>query len=160
VSAACPVVRSTVSASAGSTYRRRGRRVLAVSLSVVAVFGVVAGCDVPAGSDVVSLAAAKEGLPYVYGATGPYAFDCSGLVQYVFSQTGRTLPRTAQEQYDASTPISADQAGRGDLVFYGSPWGVYHVAIYVGGGQMISADNPGAGIHQEQTWPGAFFGRP
>jgi cell wall-associated NlpC family hydrolase len=82
------------------------------------------------------------------------------LVQYVFRLTGRSEPRTAQQQYNASWHIAGSQARPGDLVFWGAPRGVYHVGIYVGGGQMIDAAHTGTRVRQERVWAGASFGRP
>jgi cell wall-associated NlpC family hydrolase len=139
--------------------RHRGKAIVAAVLGASAAFGVVSGCVPAPRGDVVALAANQEGKPYVYGAAGPNAFDCSGLVQYVFRQAGRAEPRTALQQYNASTHISVLQAGRGDLVFYGAPR-VYHVGIYVGGGQMIDAAHTGTRVRQEHVWPGAAYGHP
>jgi cell wall-associated NlpC family hydrolase len=86
---------------------------------------------------------APLGQPYVYGGSGPGGFDCSGLTSWAWRAAGVSLPRTAQAQYNAvrHIPISALQPG--DLVFYGSAGGIYHVGIYVGGGRMIHAPHSG-----------------
>ena len=88
---------------------------------------------------VVGYALSFQGVPYVYGGTSPSGFDCSGLVQYVFAAFGKQLPRTAGAQKAVCTPISESQLQPGDLVF----WGTGHVGIYIGGGQMIHAPQPG-----------------
>lgn len=105
----------------------------------------------PGGSNetAISVAMSKVGAPYFYqyGGTGPYGFDCSGLVQTAFAAAGKYLPRTAAQQYAAApvhVPIS--QARRGDLLVWGSAPGFYHVAIYLGNGQVVQALNPDAGI--------------
>lgn len=90
-----------------------------------------------AGGDVVSIAMQYLGVPYVWGGTSPSGFDCSGLVQYVYAQVGISLPRVASAQYGAGQDIGYSELAPGDLVFYGSP--AYHVAIYIGGGQIIHA---------------------
>ncbi len=137
------------------------RTLVATMLAAAAAFGTVSGCTgLHAGKDVVSLAAAEEGKPYVWAAAGPNSFDCSGLVQYVFREAGRSMPRVAQSQYNATFHIPASRAVRGDLVFWGAPYGVYHVGIYVGGGQMIDAAHTGTNVRQEAVWPGASFGHP
>ena len=145
-----------VSAPRWASYRRR---IVAAVMAAGAVVGVASACA-PAGPNVVAIAASQEGKPYQWGGAGPYSFDCSGLVQYVFGRAGRYEPRTAQEQYNASRHLAAFQAQPGDLVFYGAPYGVYHVGIYVGGGQMIDAAHTGTNVRQESVWPGAAFGRP
>jgi cell wall-associated NlpC family hydrolase len=93
-----------------------------------------------------------EGDPYVFGGDSPQtSFDCSGLVQWVFGKAGIHLPRTAQEQYDATEHISQSQAKPGDLVFFTGTYEtsdtVTHVGIYVGNGEMYDADNSGIGYH-------------
>ncbi|WP_250292879.1 C40 family peptidase [Frankia sp. CiP1_Cm_nod1] len=95
------------------------------------------------GERAVYLAAQQAGKPYVYGAEGPYTFDCSGLVQYVFKQLGRNIPRTAEGQYEATTRISQYNKQPGDLIFYGAPGNIYHVGIYAGDGKMWVAPKSG-----------------
>lgn len=97
----------------------------------------------------ISAALGKVGAPYYYqwGGTGPYGFDCSGLVQAAFAAAGKNLPRTAAQQYaSASTHVPLSQARRGDLLVWGSPSNFYHVAIYLGNGQVVHALNPQEGI--------------
>ena len=137
----------------------RGKVVIAALLAASVAFGGASACAPRVSGDVVRLAAQQEGKPYVYGAAGPSSFDCSGLVQYVFRQAGRLEPRTAQQQYIASRHLSVLQAGRGDLVFWGAPFSVYHVGIYLGNGQMIDAAHTGTRVRQERVWPGASYGR-
>ncbi|MCK8624940.1 C40 family peptidase [Apilactobacillus xinyiensis] len=87
----------------------------------------------------------KLGSSYVYGAVGPKVFDCSGFTSYVYKKAlNIQLPRTAQAQYNASKHVSAKNADKGDLVFFGSSKSnVYHVGLYVGNGKMIDAQNRG-----------------
>ncbi|SDT77895.1 Cell wall-associated hydrolase, NlpC family [Streptomyces sp. TLI_053] len=99
----------------------------------------------------IAAAESKLGAPYVYGATGPNSFDCSGLTGWAYAQAGVSLPRTSQEQANAGTRIGSDisQAQPGDLViFYGDR---HHVGIYVGGGQVIHAPKPGASVRYESA---------
>ncbi|MFJ9695123.1 NlpC/P60 family protein [Kitasatospora sp. NPDC101183] len=101
------------------------------------------------GAAALSYAASKLGSPYVYGATGPGSFDCSGLVQWAFNQAGVSLPRTSQEQAHAGTRIGSDLsvAQPGDvLIFYGD---AHHVGIYAGNGQVLHAPKPGASVRYE-----------
>jgi cell wall-associated NlpC family hydrolase len=111
------------------------------------------------GSRIVSTAAQYEGTPYVYGATGPSSFDCSGFTQYVFKKMGISLPRTAQQQYDAAQHISKSQAQPGDLVFMGSPGGIYHVAIYAGNNKIWTAPEPGESVKLGNMFGSTSFGR-
>ncbi|MCP3818857.1 NlpC/P60 family protein [Streptomyces sp. A3M-1-3] len=92
----------------------------------------------------VSFAYGALGKPYVWGATGPSAFDCSGLTQAAWRAAGVSLPRTTYTQINAGQRISRSQLAPGDLVFFYS--GISHVGLYIGGGQMIHAPRPGAPV--------------
>ncbi|MEV5438555.1 NlpC/P60 family protein [Streptomyces sp. NPDC052682] len=92
----------------------------------------------------VSYAFQKLGSPYVWGATGPDAFDCSGLVQAAYRSAGVSLPRTTYAQIGAGRRVARSELLPGDLVFFYS--GISHVGIYVGGGRMIHAPNPSAPV--------------
>ncbi|MFF3845156.1 NlpC/P60 family protein [Streptomyces sp. NPDC002328] len=95
-------------------------------------------------ADAVSYAYSKLGSPYVWGATGPNAFDCSGLVLASYRSAGVALPRTTYAQIDAGRRVSRSELLPGDLVFFYS--GITHVGIYVGDGKMIHAPNPSAPV--------------
>ncbi|UGQ09989.1 NlpC/P60 family protein [Yinghuangia sp. ASG 101] len=92
----------------------------------------------------VAAAAAQIGKPYVYGATGPSSFDCSGLTGYAWKQAGVSLPRTSQGQAGAGRSVSVSQIQPGDLVIYYS--GMSHVGIYAGNGQIIHAPSTGSTV--------------
>ncbi|MFC1417089.1 C40 family peptidase [Streptacidiphilus cavernicola] len=92
----------------------------------------------------VAFAEAQIGKPYVWGATGPGSFDCSGLTQAAWRAAGVSLPRTTYQQINAGKRVSASRLQPGDLVFYYS--GITHVAIYVGGGRIVHAPHPGAAV--------------
>ncbi|SCH77072.1 Probable endopeptidase YafL precursor [uncultured Clostridium sp.] len=86
------------------------------------------------------------GKPYVWGAEGPNAFDCSGLTYYVYKTAlGITLPRTSTEQSKTGTTVSRSNLQPGDLIFSSTngSGSVSHVGIYIGNGQMIHAPKPG-----------------
>ena len=92
---------------------------------------------------------AKEflGNPYVWGGTSlTNGADCSGYVLSVFKKYGVRLPRTSREQSNCGTTIKVSEAKPGDLIFYGNGKTVNHVAIYIGGGQVIHASSPKTGI--------------
>ena len=93
---------------------------------------------------VVSAAQSQIGKPYVWGATGPNAYDCSGLVQYAYSQAGKNVGRTTYQQAGAGQHISVSQAQAGDIL----RWGDYHDAIYVGNNQYVHAPQPGQNVTQ------------
>ncbi|MFC6062310.1 NlpC/P60 family protein [Streptomyces ochraceiscleroticus] len=96
-----------------------------------------------------ALAAAKTkiGSPYVWGATGPSSFDCSGLTQWAYQQAGQSLPRTSQEQATAGTQIGRGQLKPGDLVMFYSD--LHHIGLYAGNGQVLHAPKPGAAVRFE-----------
>ena len=93
---------------------------------------------------VVSFAEAQLGDAYVYGATGPDAWDCSGLTMGAWAQAGVSLPHNAAEQMSYGTPVSESELQPGDLVFYYQP--VSHVGIYIGNGKIVNAENPSVGV--------------
>ena len=111
----------------------------------------------PAAATAVAYARAQVGKPYVYGATGPDAFDCSGLVMAAWAAAGVSIPRTSEQQWAQLPHVSTPQPG--DLVFYtGSPIDPPpgHVTMYAGGGQMIEAYGTGVPIRvtalRSGTW--------
>lgn len=112
-----------------------------VQFVCVVVAVAIAFAEGTRASDVVDLAASLIGRPYVWGAEGPNAFDCSGLTQYVFREFSVDLPRRAVTQSNVGDPTGR-RLQRGDLVFFSSDTRrslVTHVGIYEGAGQMIEA---------------------
>jgi cell wall-associated NlpC family hydrolase len=98
-------------------------------------------------SGAINAALSRRGLgPYVWGASGPTSFDCSGLVLWAYKQVGISLPHYSGAQYNATTRISRSQLQAGDLVFWGGG-GSEHVAIYMGGNQLVHAFGSGNGVH-------------
>ncbi|MCX5376586.1 C40 family peptidase [Streptomyces sp. NBC_00091] len=95
---------------------------------------------------IVNFARAQIGKPYVLGATGPSAYDCSGLVQAAYRQAGITLDRVSQDQSLAGTSVSLSNLQPGDILYWGSRGSAWHVAIYSGNGKFIGAQNPSTGI--------------
>lgn len=93
------------------------------------------------GERIVSIAQSKVGSPYVYGAAGPDAFDCSGFTSWVYAQVGKSIPRTSQAQASAGQQVALSDIQPGDIVVYYG--GASHVAIYAGNGQIIDALNSG-----------------
>lgn len=97
-------------------------------------------------ASVVALAKEQVGKPYVWGATGPDKFDCSGLVQYVYQHAaGINLPRTTYDQVKVGQTVPLDKLQAGDLVFWGSETAPYHVAIYIGNNQYVNSATPDQG---------------
>jgi cell wall-associated NlpC family hydrolase len=130
---------SPSSSSSGSSYVARGP--LAFS-SVTTATGRAA--------QVIALASAQTGKPYVFAAAGPSSFDCSGLTAYVFAQVGVSLPHNADAQKSYGVGVSASAALPGDLVVFLSGSYGYHVGIYAGNGYMYDAPHSGTtvGLHQ------------
>lgn len=96
---------------------------------------------------VVGLAYAKIGSPYVFGATGASSFDCSGLTQWVYGQTGIKIPHYTEDQYASAKVVSASEARPGDVVYKPG-----HVGIYIGGNEMIHAGNEATGVEKSSIW--------
>lgn len=98
-------------------------------------------------SAVIALARQQIGKPYVWGAHGPSSFDCSGLMEYVYTNAGgRYIGGWTVPQESAGTRISVGEAQPGDLYFWGSAGASYHVALAIGGGQYIHAPQPGQNV--------------
>ena len=116
-----------------------------------------------AGGIAVDWALAQVGTPYIWGGETPgVGFDCSGLVQAAYKVAGVTLPRVAQDQYDAGPILPAGTALEpGDLVFFGGgPQSIDHVGLVVGPGIMVDAPYTGADVREDAfpTTVGASFG--
>jgi NlpC/P60 family protein len=120
------------------------------------IAGIQSAVPGSVGAAVVDEVRKFLGDAYVYGATGPNTFDCSGLTQYVYKQLGVTIPRTSEEQFAAGTPVTYAEAQPGDLVFFGgsgpgyyydgTPTSPGHVGIYIGDNQMINAPTTGQDV--------------
>ena len=100
----------------------------------------VAAAPAAVRTSAMKKALGKIGAKYRYGATGPNAFDCSGLVNWAYRSSGKSLPRTSKAMSRVGTPVSKSALQPGDLVFfYGGP---SHVGIYIGNGKVVHASNP------------------
>lgn len=100
----------------------------------------------------IAFARAQIGKPYVWGATGPDSYDCSGLTQAAWKAAGVSLPRTTYDQVNAGTTVPLADARPGDLVFFYDD--VSHVGVYIGNGMMIHAPKPGAYVREESIYYG------
>ncbi|MEU6094111.1 C40 family peptidase [Streptomyces sp. NPDC047079] len=95
---------------------------------------------------VIAFVKAQLGDAYVSGSTGPNSWDCSGLVQTAFKQIGVSLPRVSQDQSTAGTQVSLSNLQPGDILYWGGAGSAYHVAVYVGDGMFVGAQNPSSGV--------------
>ncbi|WP_030420763.1 C40 family peptidase [Streptomyces sp. NRRL F-5065] len=98
----------------------------------------------------LAYARAQMGKPYVWGATGPGSYDCSGLTQAAWKAAGVSLPRTTYDQVGAGTTVPLSEARPGDLVFFYEDLG--HVGLYIGNGMMIHAPKPGTYVREESVF--------
>ncbi len=102
------------------------------------------------------------GDPYQYGAAGPRAFDCSGLVKYSFHRAGmRNVPRTSRAQAGYAKRIKKSRLRRGDLMFFHNRGRVYHVAIFLrrshGKVVMLNAPSSGKRVRRDRPWTSSWF---
>jgi len=109
-----------------------------------------------AAATAIRYAMAQVGKAYVYGAAGPSAFDCSGLMMMAWAQAGIALPHSSSAQYGMGRHVSSQELQPGDLVFYYSP--ISHVAMYIGNGLIVEAANPGAGVRVSGVFSMPFAG--
>jgi cell wall-associated NlpC family hydrolase len=105
-------------------------------------------------SGIASIAARYLGVPYRYGGATPAGFDCSGFTQYVYAQVGISLPHSAAAQGRMGTRIPVSAAVPGDVVVLD---GGAHVGIYVGGGRMIDAPEPGRVVSVDAIYDGNYY---
>ncbi|MBQ1111961.1 C40 family peptidase [Streptomyces anulatus] len=131
--------RTTLSASSGSSDSGSSASASAPSSS-----SNVSG----SAASIVAFAKAQVGDAYVPGGTGPNSWDCSGLVQAAYRTAGIDLPRVSQSQSTFGTQVSLDNLQPGDILYWGSAGSAYHVAIYVGGGEFVGAQNSNTGTVQ------------
>ncbi|MZD09392.1 glycoside hydrolase [Streptomyces sp. SID5785] len=98
----------------------------------------------------LAFAKSQEGKPYVWGATGPDSYDCSGLTQAAWKSAGISLPRTTWDQVEVGTTVPLSDIQPGDLVFFYDD--ISHVGLYMGDGMMVHAPKPGAYVREESIY--------
>ncbi|MBK1789004.1 C40 family peptidase [Prauserella cavernicola] len=105
----------------------------------------------------IQFALREQGKPYVWGATGPNSYDCSGLMLRAYEAAGVTLPRVSRDQYKAGAMLPVEESQPGDLLFWAydssDPSTIHHVAMYLGDGKMVEAQQSGVPVHtRDISW--------
>ena len=116
----------------------------------------------PAAMIAINAARSVLGVPYVWGATGPDTFDCSGLTGWAYAHAGIHLPRVAADQFNFGRHVAINELQPGDLVYWATdvnqPSTIHHVAIYIGNGRMIAAPHTGAFVREEAMFSEGYIG--
>jgi cell wall-associated NlpC family hydrolase len=104
-----------------------------------------------AAAAAIRFALAERGKPYVWGATGPNAYDCSGLLLRAYEAAGVTIPRVSRDQFRAGAMLPVQEAAPGDFLFWAhdtsNPATIHHVAMYLGDGEIVEAQQSGVPVH-------------
>jgi len=135
---------------------------LGLALALNPVSAPKSDAAVPLSVSMAALRVAKAqiGIPYVYGGMSRAGFDCSGLTKYSYARVGRYIPRTAQQQYNATIHLTWKQRRMGDLVFFYSGHTIYHVGVYAGNWFMVVAPHTGTRVQVQRIYgTNVLFGR-
>ncbi|WP_031518859.1 C40 family peptidase [Streptomyces sp. NRRL F-5123] len=146
VAAKAAKARATATALAASRSAKRAKLTATGSSSSSSSSSSAAAPSASKVDKLISFLKAQIGKPYVYGATGPSSYDCSGLTQTAYATVGISLPRTSQEQSTVGTPVSLNSLRAGDLLFWGGEGSAYHVGVYIGDGKYLDAANPSSPV--------------
>ncbi|MCW5252974.1 MULTISPECIES: C40 family peptidase [unclassified Streptomyces] len=128
--------------SSGATGSSGGAAATATTVSAPTGSSTATG----SAAAVIAFVKAQVGDAYVPGGTGPNSWDCSGLTQAAFRQINVDLPRVSQAQSTAGTQVSLSNLQPGDILYWGGAGSAYHVAVYVGDGMFVGAQNPASGV--------------
>jgi cell wall-associated NlpC family hydrolase len=133
---------------------------IAMSIVLAGLAGPIAlSADASTRSaEVMQVVAKQKGKPYKYGAAGPKAFDCSGLVQYVYKKAGKKIGRTSGAQLGGKH-IAKGKKQKGDIMIFINSSGAYHSAIYAGGGKMWEAQRSGTRVGVHKIWSSGYVVR-
>jgi len=116
----------------------------------------------PTAAEAIAAARTKLGDPYLWGGTGPGAYDCSGLTQFAYGVAGITLPRVAADQWNVGAHIALSDLLPGDLLFWATdisdPVTIHHVALYLGNGMMLAAPHTGDVVKIEPVYMDGYIG--
>jgi peptidoglycan DL-endopeptidase CwlO len=153
---AASVSRDSFDATSEATLKARKARLSLASLGGSSIGSFLANPPYPhfSLSQVVAVASKYKGVPYKFGGESPAGFDCSGLVAYVYAQFGISLPHSAAEQGAIGTKIARSAARPGDVVVMD---GGSHVGIYIGGGRMIDAPEPGRVVSNDAIYDNDYY---
>jgi cell wall-associated NlpC family hydrolase len=161
---------TTADAQVRTLVRERQAAIAAAQAAAFRTALVDSGAELTAGTTppnalaagAIAAARSRLGDPYVWGATGPSSFDCSGLTQWSYAHVGIQLPRVAADQWNAGTHIPIDQLLPGDLLFWAtdvrSPVTIHHVAIYIGDGMMLAAPHTGDVVKIQPVYMNGYIG--
>jgi cell wall-associated NlpC family hydrolase len=104
-------------------------------------------------------ALAQRGDPYRRGATGPSAFDCSGLTKYSYSKVGRSIPRTTDQQKAGLHAVTKSRRAPGDIILFVRSGDAYHAGIYIGHNKIVHASRSGVPVKVEKIWTTSYVVR-
>lgn len=107
----------------------------------------------------MKIALAQRGDPYRYGATGPTAFDCSGLTKFSYGHAGRAIPRTTDQQKAGLRAVPKSAKRRGDIILFVHGGNAYHAAVYIGHGRIVHASRPGTPVKVDPIWTSSYVVR-
>ena len=148
----------------------RGQRIFALPVAILLAFVFAVSLASPADASLrqrkihhaLEVARNQKGDPYRYGADGPGAFDCSGLIQFSYGRAGLFMPRTSGRQARHARRIFKGHMRKGDLMFFYDGGGVYHVGIFVGWNghghrRVLHSPRPGGRVHASTVWTSRWF---
>ena len=151
------------------------RRTLAVLLGMILFTGLLGGIPTQHSGQEAEAAAvrttkkqriramkvamAQRGDPYRYGATGPNAFDCSGLTKFSYGKVGRTIPRTTDQQKAGLRAITKANKRRGDLIIFVRGGDAYHAGIFIGKNRIVHASRSGTPVKVDPIWTSSYVVR-
>ena len=107
----------------------------------------------------MKVALAQRGDPYRYGASGPNAFDCSGLTKFSYGRTGRSIPRTTDQQKAGLRAVARSAKRRGDIILFVNGGNAYHAAVYIGHGRIVHASRSGTPVKVDHIWTSSYVVR-
>jgi cell wall-associated NlpC family hydrolase len=107
----------------------------------------------------VTVALAQRGDPYRFGATGPNAFDCSGLTLFSYRRVGRSIPRTTDQQKAGLRAVPKSAKRRGDIILFVNGGNAYHAAVSIGDGRIVHASRSGTPVKVDPIWTSSYVVR-